>query len=150
MRFLDTNIFLRHLLNDDPRRSRACLALIEGIEKGQLTAWTTDLVIAELVFVLGSKHTYSLDRESIRDLLLPLINLSGLKLPRKRLYRRIFELYTSLPIDYIDAYHATLVESSEEHELYSYDLDFDRIADITRLEPPAVKESEQAPGFDKK
>ena len=135
MRFLDTNIFLRHLLNNDPRQSRACLALIEAIEEGQITVWTTDLVIAELVFVLGSKHTYNLDRDSIRDLLLPLINLPGLKLPHKRLYRRIFELYTNLPIDYIDAYHAAMVENSDEHELYSYDHDFDRVDSVKRMEP---------------
>lgn len=139
MRFLDTNIFLRHLINDDSQRSPACLALIEGIEKGRLIAWTSDLVIAEIVFVLSNKYTYDLDRETIRDLLLPLINLPGLKLPRKRLYRQVFELYTTLAIDYVDAYHAALIETSEERELYSYDMDFDRIAGITRLEPPATE-----------
>jgi predicted nucleic acid-binding protein len=134
-RFIDTNIFLRHLLNDDPQRSPACFALIQAIEQGHLTAGTSGLVIAELVFVLSSRRTYNLSRETIRDLLLPLIELSGLRLSGKRLYRRIFDLYTSLPIDYVDAYHAALMESRREPELYSYDTDFDRVPSLRRIEP---------------
>ena len=56
-----------------PQQSRACRDLIEAIEHGRVTAWTSDLVIAEIVFVLSSKHTYNLDRSVIRDLLLPLL-----------------------------------------------------------------------------
>lgn len=134
-RFLDTNILLRHLLNDVPERSLACFRLIQALEKGHLTAWTSDLVLAEVVFVLSSKSTYNLSRETIRDLLLPLIHLPGLKLEHKRLYDQVFELYTSLPIDYIDAYHAALIENQKQQELYSYDTDFDRISGLQRMEP---------------
>jgi len=133
--FLDTNVILRHLLNDDPVQSPACFALIAAIEENKVSAWTSDLVIAEVVFVLANKKTYNLSREAIRDRLLPLIHLRGLKLPRKRLYDRIFELYTSLPIDYIDCYHAALIEGHQPPSLYSYDSDFDRVPTITRLEP---------------
>lgn len=134
--FLDTNILLRHLLNDDPVKSKACFALIAAIEEGEQLAWTTDLVIAEIVFVLSNRKLYNLGREAIRDRLLPLLQLQGLRLPHKRLYGRIFELYTSLPIDYIDCYHAALLERRKEPCLYSYDTDFDRIPTLTRREPP--------------
>jgi len=133
--FLDTNIFIRHLANDDPQRSPACLALIHAIEEGRIEAWTSDMVIAEIVYVLSSKRTYNLDRETIRDLILPIINLPGIKVPNKRLYLRVFELYVTTPVDYVDAYHAALMESRKEGELYSYDLDFDRVPGLRRLEP---------------
>lgn len=133
--FLDTNILVRHLTNDHPIQSPACFRLIQAIEHGQVTAWTSELVIAEIVFVLGSKQTYNLPRAMIRDLLLPLINLSGVRLAHKGLYERAFDLYTSLPIDYIDAYHAALMESRGEPDLYSYDAHFDRVPDLRRLEP---------------
>ncbi|MGI8552690.1 MAG: PIN domain-containing protein [Dehalococcoidia bacterium] len=134
-RFLDTNIMLRHFLNDDPVMSPACRALIQAIEQGRETVWTTDLAIAEVVFVLSSKRRYNIPREMIRDNLLAVINLPGLKLPNKRIYARVFHLYTMLPIDFIDAYHAALMESRGAHELYSYDHDFDRIPGLTRHEP---------------
>lgn len=133
--FLDTNIFLRHLLNDDPVKSPACFALIQAIEEGRLTAWTSDLVIAEIVFVLSNKKTYNLSRERIRDILLPIILLPRLTISPKRLYPRIFALYTTLPIDYIDCYHAALMERRGERDLYSYDTDFDRVSGIARTEP---------------
>ena len=109
--FLDTNILLRHILNDDPHRSAACFALIQAIERGDTTVWTSELAIAEIVFVLESKRTYNFPREAIRDVVLPLIGLPGIKLAHKRLYRRIFDLYTIFPIDFIDCYHAALVVS---------------------------------------
>lgn len=133
--FIDTNIFLRHLLNDDPVASPACFELIRRIEQGTLAAWTSDLVIAELVWVLSSKRLYNFSREDIREVLLPIINLPGLELPRKRLYERIFELYVTLPLDYIDAYHAALAQQRGASEIYSYDADFDRVDGLTRREP---------------
>ncbi len=101
--FLDTNIILRHLLNDDPVKSPACFHLIQAIEQGKASALSSHLSIAEVVFVPSNKKTYNLSREEIRDRLLPLINLPGLKIDKKRLFNRVFDLYASLPIDYIDS-----------------------------------------------
>ncbi|MDO8672379.1 MAG: VapC toxin family PIN domain ribonuclease, partial [Dehalococcoidia bacterium] len=81
------------------------------------------------------KKTYNLRREEIRDRLLPLINLPNLKIDKKRLFNRIFDLYTSLAIDYIDCYHAALIEQTRPPELVSYDLHFDQIRGLRRLEP---------------
>ena len=133
--FLDANILLRHLTNDDPERGRACFALIQAIEQGKLSVWISDLVIAEVVFVLSNKDTYSLARETIRDLLLPLISLPGIKLPHKRLYHRVFELYIVAGIDYIGAYHVALMEWRGAAEILSYDKHFDRIKGLQRREP---------------
>jgi len=135
MQFLDSNILLRHLTKDDPQRGRACFAVIQALEQGTLSVWTSDLVIAEVVFVLSNKKTYNLSRERIRDLLLPLIGLPGLKLPHKRLYRRIFELYATLPVDYVDAYHVALMEQRGSTEVLSYDPHFDQVEGVKRREP---------------
>jgi len=135
LRFLDANIFIRHLANDHPTQSPACLALIQAIEQGHEVVWTSDLVIAEVVFVLSSKHSYNVSRGAIRDMLLPLINLPGVKLANKGTYNRVFELYTASSIDFIDAYNAALIEGSKQKEIYSYDAHFNRISGIVRREP---------------
>jgi len=89
MRFLDTNILLRHLTRDDPKKAEACTRLFQDIETGKLSAWTSDLVVAEVVFVLSSKgpNGYNYTREEIRTGLVPLLALPGLALPSKRFYR---------------------------------------------------------------
>ncbi len=136
--FLDTNILLRHLLNDDPVHSSKALAIIQAIEAKKCTAWTTDLVVAEVVFVLSSKRSYNQTPQQIADAFLPLFKLPSLRIPRKRVHIRAFALYTQYPIDYIDAYHAALMEHREEHQILTFDDDFDRIPGVTRGEEPTL------------
>lgn len=134
-RFLDSNIFLRHLLDDVPGQSAACHALFQLIEAEIIRAWTSDLVIAEVVFVVSNPRTYGFNRDKIASALIPLIHLPALKINHKARYDRIFELYARLPIDYVDAFNAAQIESSGNPQIYSYDTDFDRIPDLARLEP---------------
>lgn len=136
--FVDTNIFLRHLLNDDPVQSPACRQVFTSIEQKELVGWTTALTIAEIVFVASNPKTYAAPRASIRDAVLPLIRLPNLRVERKTLYPRIFDLFVSLPIDYVDAYHAALIETSVSRQLISFDRDFDRVSTVERNEPQAA------------
>lgn len=133
--FLDTNIILRYLLRDDEAKAERCLALLEKAEKRGIQLQTSDLVIAEVVWVLESPSAYSLPRERIRDLLLPIIFLPGVRLTNKGIYRRIFELYLDQNIDFIDAYNAAYMEKQGLTQIYSYDTDFDQVGSVNRLEP---------------
>ena len=132
-RFIDANIFLRHLLNDDPVRSPASRLVFQQIAQGDLDAWTSDLVISEVVFVLSK--TYGIARDQIVNTLLPLIQLPNLKIANKRIYSRVFSFYTSLNISYVDCYNAALMEQRKEYEVLSYDTDFDKFDLLTRIEP---------------
>lgn len=100
-------------------------------------AWTSDLAIAEVVFVLSSKraNNYGYSRQQVSQVLLPLLSLKNLHIPSKGLYPRIFEIYIIQNIDFIDAYHAALIEISQRSELYSYDRDFDSVQGVKRIEP---------------
>ena len=133
--FLDANVILRYLLRDDETKAQRCLQLLEKAERKEIALRTTDLVVAELVWVLESPSTYDLPRERIRELLLPVILLPGLRLPGKKLYRQIFDIYVQLGIDFIDAYNAAQMEKRRLTRIYSYDSDFDRIAGLKRVEP---------------
>ena len=134
-RFLDTNILLRHLTRDDEEKAEACRSLLLLVEQGQEVVVTSDLVIWETVFVLQSPRQYGLPRDRIRQLLEPLINLRGLRLTRKGIYKRVFDLYCAKGISFADAYNAAYMEARGLNEVYSYDTDFDRIEGISRVEP---------------
>jgi predicted nucleic acid-binding protein len=137
MRFIDANIFLRHLTQDKPAMAVECTALLGEIEQGNLQAWTNDLVVAEVVFVLQSTTgaNYNYARAAIQAVFLPLVLLPALFVPSKRRFPRIFELYTTHNIDFVDAYSAAYIEDSPIPELYSYDRHFDRITTIKRVLP---------------
>ena len=134
-RFLDTNILLRHLTRDDEEKAEACRSLLLLVEQGREVVVTSDLVIWETVFVLQSPRQYGLPRDRIRQLLEPLINLRGLRLPHKGLYKRVFDLYCEKGISFADAYNAAFMGSRGLDEVYSYGTDFDHIEGISRVEP---------------
>jgi len=134
--FLDTNILLRHLAADHPVQSPECLRLFQAIEEGRLSVWTTHLVVFEVVFTL--RRFYRIEPARIAELLLPILDLPGVKLTQKRLYRRVFELFTSHALGFADAYHAALLEHRGQSRLISYDREFDRVTGLQRLEPSKV------------
>jgi len=131
--FLDTNVLVRHLAGDHPEQSPRCRALVVDLETGSRSAWTSHLVVAEAVYVLV--RIYGFGRQQAAVALLPLIELSGLKIPRKRLFRRVFELFTTTPLTYPDCYHAALVERSGDRRVISFDQGFDRLSTLKRIGP---------------
>lgn len=131
--FLDTNILLRHLLQDHQEQSPRCTAYLARIEQGELKARIADTVVFETVFTLQRQYRHS--KDAIRDAVLPLIELPGIVLPGKRALRRVFDLYVDLNISFADAYHAVLMKRLALDEIVSYDKQFDRVPDITRSEP---------------
>jgi predicted nucleic acid-binding protein len=128
--FLDTNIFLRHLRNDHPVFSPQAHAIIGRIEAGELKARTADTVIFETVF--SFQRGYKQPRDRIAAGVLPLIELPGIILPGKRIYRRVFALYTSHSLGFADCFHVALMERWGLREILSFDTDFDDIPNIHR------------------
>ena len=130
---LDTNILLRHLLDDHPQHSPRATAFLLRVERGELQVRTTDAVVFETVFTL-QRH-YNQPKAAIRAAVLPIIELPGIILPGKRRYRRVFDIYVDFNLSFADAYHAVLVESLKLDGVMSFDKGFDRMAGITRVEP---------------
>lgn len=131
--FLDTNIFLRHLLQDHPEHSRRASAFFARIERGEIQARILDTVIFEAVFTL--ERTYKQSKRHIRGILLPLIELPDILLPGKDRIRRVFDLYVDHNISFADALHASAMVDLGLNEIITFDTDFDRVAGIRRIEP---------------
>ncbi len=133
MRFVDTNVFIRFLTNDIPQKADACEEVFKkAVEKKEII-FTTDMVIAEIIWVLES--FYELEKEEIQPKVEKILNTPNLVCPNKDLILRALALYRGKNIDYIDAYNALILKEKGIDELYSYDKDYDRIDWLTRLEP---------------
>jgi predicted nucleic acid-binding protein len=130
--FLDTNILLRHLRQDDQALSPKATAIIVRIERGELPVRTSDAVIFETVFTL--QRTYCQPKDAIADALLAIIELPGILLPNKRSYRRVFDLYRTTRLGFADCYHVALMERLRLSEILSFDTDFDSVPTIQRRE----------------
>lgn len=135
MQFIDTNIFLRFLTKDDPSKAAQCRKLLQSASKGDIKLYTTDLVIAELIWVLQSPKTYNLTPTEISEVIMPLLTIKNLYFPSKNLFPDIMDLFQSQNIDYIDAYNSVIMLSRNIDTVYSYDRHFDLVADLIRKEP---------------
>jgi len=135
MQFIDTNVFLRFLTKDDPVKAASCHKLLQSAAEGELKLYTTDLVIAELVWVLQSPKTYNLNPSEVFDIILPLLTIKNLYFPSKNIFPDIMELFKTENIDFIDAYNSEIMRSRKIDTIYSYDKHFDQLPDVVRQEP---------------
>jgi predicted nucleic-acid-binding protein len=133
MKFIDTNIFIRFLTNDIPDKAAACEGIFrEAAEKNE-SLFTTEMVIAEIIWVLESY--YELPKKEVQEMVEKILITPFLLCPQKDLILNALTLYGDKNIDYIDAYNASVVREQGIKEVYSYDRHFDRIDWISRIEP---------------
>ena len=59
----------------------------------------------------------------------------GFNFQEKVWYHRALEIYVSKNISFADAYNAAYMLTEEVASIYSWDIDFDKIEGICRLEP---------------
>src|SRR5947209_885921 len=127
-RFLETSVLLRYLTRDDEAKAQKALALLQRLERGEERARSSAIVIFETVYTLQS--FYKLPKARIRELLLPVINLRGLRMPDKPVLRRALDLYTEKNLSFADAYFAAELLERGDAEIYSWDEGFDRVQGI--------------------
>jgi predicted nucleic acid-binding protein len=140
VRHLDTNIFLRYLVQPvtplDVQKQQACSVLFQRLRSGREQATTCEAIIAEILYNLCSPRQYRLNHQDASARLRPLLTLRGLKLTHKRVYLRALDLFAShAALDFEDALLVAHLEHGKETELYSYDTDFDSVPGMTRQEP---------------
>jgi len=132
--FIDTNIFLCYLTNDDPAKAERIEKLFERAERENIMLITSHLVIAELVWTLESY--YKLKPSQIEELILKIINTSFIELPDEDLIIQALDLYVTQNIDFIDAYNAYFMRKMEIGQIYTYDTKhFKRAPRVKVLEP---------------
>jgi predicted nucleic acid-binding protein len=133
--FLDTNIIIRYLTQDNPDQSRRAYNLLQQVETGALVVTTSEAVLVEVVYVLSSKTLYNFPRPDIQAHLSTVITLRGLKLPHKRTYLRALDIYASTNLDFVDALNVAHMERVQITTILTFDKDFDKVQDVTRREP---------------
>jgi uncharacterized protein len=133
--FVDTNIFLRLLTRDDPRKAARCLGLFQRAQRGEVSLVTSESIIAEITFVLSSKATYRLPRVTVATALRPVLANPGLRVDHKGAVLRALDIWEGSNLDFEDCLSVEHVRRADLAGIYSYDRDFDRVPDIRRLEP---------------
>jgi predicted nucleic acid-binding protein len=132
--FVDTNVFLWYLTNDDPAKARRAERLFKRAVSGKLHLQTSLLVIAEIVWTLES--FYRLRAAEIADKIGKILNTPNLDCPDSLLILQALDVYVTKNIDFIDAYHAALLKDTGRTRIVTYDRKhFRRIEWLDIIEP---------------
>lgn len=132
--FLDANIFIRYLTNDDPVKADRVEKLLNLAATGKERLLTTELVIAEVVWVLES--FYKVGNSAIGPMVKAILATPGLEVINGALVEKAVELYMEQNIDFIDGYIVAVMERHKVNEIFSYDKKhLARIKAIQRKEP---------------
>ncbi len=132
--FVDTNVFIRYLTDDDREKADRVEALLSRAAKGEIRLVTTELVIAEVVWVLES--SYGLKNADIAPMIRAILATPGIEVVNGSLVGQALDHYQSRNIDFVDGYIAALMESRKITEVFSFDRKhMARMTGLSRREP---------------
>lgn len=106
--FVDTNIFIRYLVNDVPAQADKVDELFDRAEKGLVKLVTGPPVFFEMAWTL--KAFYGLNRERIYECLSAVLGLAGLEITDLDVLEDALELFNQTSMDFANAYIAVLAQ----------------------------------------
>jgi len=133
-RFVDTNLFIRYLTNDDKQKVDKVETLLDQAAKAKIQLVTTEMVVAEVVWVLESY--YGLKNTHIAPMIKAMLTTPGLEVLNARLLNEATDHYLAQNVDFIDAYIAAVMRKHKITHIYSFNKKhLSRIKGVTRVEP---------------
>lgn len=118
--FVDANVFLRYLTADIPEQADAVDALLDRAAAGEVRLVTSVLVVAEVVWTLGS--FYKRSKAQVRDSVLALCHTPGLDVEDADGLVQAAEWHAELNVDFADAYHAVWTRSQGLARICTFNL----------------------------
>jgi predicted nucleic acid-binding protein len=135
IRLLDANVIVHAFVDQDQRARERSRALLKRIEGGDEEVLITELVLAEVASVLGTRRGGGLPRSRIGEILTAIVTLPGVQLEAKAVWLEIIGSFARENVDLADAQFLWIAEHRGCEEIHSYDTDFDRLPGVKRLEP---------------
>lgn len=122
--WVDTNVLLRFITGDPSETARRARRLLRRAADGELTLRVPSVVIAEIIWLLGSY--YSSDRATIAEAIRGLVLADGVLAENKDLVLDALRLMQDANVAYVDAYIAASARANGE-AVAAFDNDFKRL-----------------------
>ena len=104
--FVDTNVFMRYLLNDVPEQADRVENFLDKAEKGKIRLVTGPPVFFELAWTL--KSFYEMKKDEIYKCLLSIAGIPGLEVADIDVITESLEVYKEHSVEFSDAYISVL------------------------------------------
>ncbi|OGC49578.1 hypothetical protein A3F07_02325 [candidate division WWE3 bacterium RIFCSPHIGHO2_12_FULL_38_15] len=129
--FIDTNVFLRFLLKDDPDSYEEVVKLFELVEEGKVKPYTSNIVILEIIYVLVK--TLKISRTEVLRDIQDLFSMRGLIILEKTNTKEALKIFKQTGVKFADCLIATQIKSGTQ--LCTYDKEFFKIRSVKLCKP---------------
>ena len=99
---VDTNIFLRPLLNDVPSQTSAAKKLIKKAKEGKIKFVTSQIIVFEVIFAL-SKY-YGFEKSRVVQALDHIVSSDYFNLESRKTFVDALEIYKNENLDFTDCF----------------------------------------------
>lgn len=136
MIFLDANVFLRFFVqpgtDEDRRMTQQSRQLFTGALEGRYMLTTSDVIVAEVAFILTSRRHYGVERIEAANKIKSVLLLDGFRFSETATCLRALDLWTTMArLSFPDALAAAYGERYR-HQLATFD---SRLAALPSVEP---------------
>lgn len=115
---IDTNGFLRALLNDIPEQAEKIKQLIKQAKKGQITIIVPQIVLFEIDFAL--EKYYKQNKQEVIEKLKSLLSASYFVIESRDIFQKALLFYSENNISFVDCFLLARAKL-EEAELFTFD-----------------------------
>jgi predicted nucleic-acid-binding protein len=126
-RLVDTNLIVRHLVQDHERHAKLAARLFDASDRGQIVVVVLPAVLAECVFVLDSFYQHP--RGDIASALGTLISSPGIEIHQEAIHLDALDRYRKSKVHFVDCLVAASA-SAENTPVITFDQDFRKFADV--------------------
>ena len=126
-RLVDTNLIVRHFVQDHEKHAKAAGRLFDACDRGDVVIVVLPAVLAECVFVLES--FYDQPRGDIASALGTLISSPGVEISEAAIHLDALDRYRKTKVHFVDCLIAATA-SAENTPVATFDQDFRQFADV--------------------
>jgi len=126
-RLVDTNLIVRHLVQNHEKHAKAAGRLFDACDSGDVVIVVLPAVLAECVFVLDSFYEHS--RGDIASALGTLISSPGVEINEAAIHLDALDRYRKTKVHFVDCLIAATA-SVENTPVATFDQDFRKFADV--------------------
>jgi predicted nucleic-acid-binding protein len=121
---VDTNVFLRFLLEDIPSQKKEAENLFRKAQKGSIEIIVPQIIIFEIEFI--SRKYYRFSVAEISSKIKSLLNAEYFQISERLLFLKSLEIYQSKNISFVDSFLVSFAEL-EGFEIFSFDKKLQKI-----------------------
>jgi predicted nucleic acid-binding protein len=127
-RLVDTNLIIRHLVQDHPAHAKVAARLMEACDRGELILVVLPSVVAESVFVLESFYQHP--RADIARVMSDLLSSPGIEMGDLPIHLDALKRYGETRVHFVDCTIAATA-AAQDVRVASLDRDFRKFPDVT-------------------